>query len=336
MKISLMNKLFRFIKSVLCLGSLKIMVLLSLILVLTCGELRAEETPPEDQSEEHLADETWEQKFIRSDIYISDWFDGVAEGLDLFLVGKKVTKRRNESSVKLGASTYYMEGQGLKTSTGIGVNLRLPNIEDYFQLKFTSYDESQERGVNQKFLRTAPRENNFGASVGLFRKLGNIRTSFQPRISLQDPLKVSHSLTFESVADLKTYEVNPKIEFFAEPEKGTGIFQAINVNFRLTKVYSLTLINEGEYDDKPHIFTATNGVSLGQMVTARSGLSYNLLFGSNNRSNYHLETYSLSVAWSHVIYKKILDYQVIPHLDFLKDNSFKGVSGITLNFNLNF
>lgn len=283
-----------------------------------------------------MGDESWEQKFIRSDIFLSDWFDGVAEGLDLFLVGKKVTKRRNETSVKLGGSVYYNEGEGLQNSASLGVNLRLPNVEDYFQLKFTSYDESQERGVNQKYLRKTPRENNFGASVGLFRKLGDVRTSFQPRISLQDPLKVSHSLTFESIANLKTYEVNPKLEFFADPDKGTGIFEAININFHLTRVFSLTLINEGEYDDKPHLFSATNGFSVGQVVTARSSLSYSLLFNSNNQTVYHLEAYSLSVAWNHVIYKKILDYQVVPHLDFSRENSFKGMSGIAFNVGLNF
>ena len=221
--------------------------------ILACFSCAHRIVPEDDESEEKL-NQTWEQKFIHSDIVVSNWFDGMAEGLDLFLVGRKVTDRNAESNVKVENSTYSSEGQSVSNVTSFSLSPRLPNLEKYWQLKFTSYDELQDsRSINNGFLRQTPRERNYGATVGLFQKLGNIRTAFQPRIELQDPLKVSHSLSFESVANYKNFQFNPKLEFFADATKGAGVYQAYNFNFSLTKIYSLTFINEGEYDERTEV-----------------------------------------------------------------------------------
>jgi hypothetical protein len=233
-------------------------------------------------------------------------------------------------------TVYYVEGGGLKNESALSVNLRLPNLEEYAQLKFTSYDETQERGVGTSYLRQTPRERSYGATVGLFKKLGNVRTAFQPRIGLQDPLDISHSLSFESVADLQKYQVNPKLQFFADAKKGTGIFQALNINLVLTKIFSLTFINEFEYLDRTHFFQGDNGVSLGQRLSRNTSISYGAIFVSNNKNNYHLHAYSFSTAWSHNLYNRVLDYQIIPHWDFNRDTDFTGRTGINFRLNLHF
>lgn len=280
---------------------------------------------------------TWEQAFIRSNLYMADVFDAAAEKIDLFLSRRDKSEHRNDTSVKIINSSNSAEGQAVTNFSYLNVNLRLPNLEEYWQLKFSSYDEQEaSRGVRRGYLRDVPLEQNYGATVGLFRKLGNIRTAFQPRIELQDPLKVSHSLRFDSVADLKTYEVNPKVEFFASPDKGTGVYGGINLKFVLSKYYDLIVINEGEYQEKTATFTSNSGFAVQQVLNDKQALSYNLFFSSNSRPAYHLESYSFSVSWSEVIYKKILDYQIVPHLDFSRGNSFKGLAGLTLNVSINF
>lgn len=301
---------------------------------------RTAEKPPElteDEMIDEILDETLEEQFIENNIAVSAFFDEIADGLDTFLVGKKITTKKNETSVKAQNSTYVVNGKNTQNNTSIGVNLRLPNVEEYWQLKFTSYDESTERrGVQKGYLRNTPRQQNYGATIGLFRKLGNVRTSFQPRIDLGDPLKIAHSLTFESVAELKKYSVNPKLELFANPNDGTGMYFATNINYRINKVYSFTFLNNGEYADKKHLLTTANGFSVGQFVNSRSSISYSLIFSGMNQPNYHLESYSLSLAWSQLIYQKILDYQLIPHLDFHRENGFAGNPGVVVNINLNF
>lgn len=305
----------------------KSIVLSSLVLLLISPQSFAEDKPSA----------SFEDKMIQGNKDISQWFDGIAEGIDLFIVGKRLTTRRNETSVKMENITFVKEREAVKNESSLNVDLRLPNVEEYWQLKFTTYDETKEKRNAQKAnLRQSPRDRNYGATVGVFRKLGNVRTAFQPRLELQDPLKVSHSLTFESVAEMKGYDINPKLEFFANSGDGTGVYSAINFHLVLTKIYSLTFINDGEYKEKSHLYGVTNGVSLGQEVTKTSSLSYNLFFDSNNNTNYHLESYSFSLGWNQLLYRKILSYQVSPFLEFSKSLSYTGVPGVNFVVSLDF
>lgn len=280
---------------------------------------------------------TWEEIFIKGDLYMSKFFNGVAEKIDLFLSRKDSSEIRNTTAVRIENISSSVEGKPVTNLVHLNVNLRLPNLEEYWQLKFTTYDENEEsRGIQKGYLRQTPRDQNVGASVGLFKKLGKLRTAFQPRIELQDPLRVSHSLKFDSVADMKTYEINPKLEFFATPDKGTGVFGAVNFNYHISTYYSLNIINEGEYQEKLNLFSSDSGLSLSQKVSDNSSLAYNVFFNSNSRPHYHLDSYNFSIGWNHVIYKKILDYQIVPHLDFPLSNSFKGIAGLVLVVGLNF
>tara|TARA_B110001454_G_scaffold219196_1_gene251407 strand:+ start:22072 stop:23073 length:1002 start_codon:yes stop_codon:yes gene_type:complete len=278
-----------------------------------------------------------EEQFIEGNIAVSQYFDDLADGLDTFLMGKRITRRRNETSVRVQNNTIVLEGENTQNSTSIGLNLRLPNVEEYWMLKFTTYDESEERrGVQNGYLRQTPRQQSYGASVGLFRKLGKVNTSFQPRIDLGDPLKISHSITFESLAELPKYSVNPKLELFADPNDGVGFYAALNFGFGLSKYYSLTLINNGTYGDKKHSLTTANGFSIGQFIDRKNSISYSLIFNGKNQPNYHLDSYDLSVAWSQLVYRKIFDFQLIPYLNFAREHDFRGRPGVILNLNLNF
>ncbi|MGE3757958.1 MAG: hypothetical protein AB7H97_09385 [Pseudobdellovibrionaceae bacterium] len=288
-------------------------------------------------SEEKPEEDHWTKTLIDDNIKLSELFDRVADGLDVFLAGKRVTNKKNETRVKFDNTTVYTEGMGAKNYAGIGVNLRLPNFEEYWRLKFSSYDEQEaNRGVKRGYLKQGPREQNYGASVGFFRKLGDFRASFEPRIDLQDPLKVSHSLMFQSVAEVDYYEVNPKLEFFASPTKGVGNFVALNFNFDFTKDLTLTFLNEGEYLDKQHSFSVTNGFSFGQVLTDRTSLSYNYLVDFVNRPSYHMDGYNASISWNHVLYRKILDYSLVPSVDFRKARKFRGLSSLALGVTVNF
>lgn len=275
---------------------------------------------------------------IRANISISNWFEGVADGIDVYLAGKRVTNRKNGSSIRLENRASSSEGKAVTNDIGLNVNLRLPNVEEYWQLKFTTYDEMSEKrgGAQRAYVKPVPRERNYGATIGVFRKLGDVRTAFQPRIELQNPLKVSHSLSFASVADMKTYEITPKLELYAVADKGTGVYWSLNFTFDINDKQTFTFINEADYVDRLHMESVTNGISLSEVLTDSKSIAYSLLFFSNNRPSYHLEGYSLIFGWSQLIYKNILDYQLSPHLDFNKTDSFRGRAGLSLNVNLNF
>ncbi len=306
----------------------KIKVLLSLLILFFVGSVIAQEK---------VSNESFEQDMIDSNIAISDWLDNAAESIDLFIVGKRVTNRKNNTSIRIENGTYLTEGQTEKNATSVIVNLQLPNLEEYWQLKFTSYDENKEKSFSQRGdLRKAPREDNYGATLGLFRKLGDIRTAFQPRIDLRDPFKVSHSLSFESTADLNSYKVSPKIDFYANPDDGTGIFMQINVDLNLTNKFDFTFINDGDYKEKLHLLSVNNGFSIGHKVTNHASLAYSLIFNSISREEYHLHAYTASVSLNHLIYRNILSYSLTPYLSFGRSEDFRGIPGLSFIVALNF
>jgi hypothetical protein len=281
--------------------------------------------------------QSWKQQAIKSNIAISEWFDSMAEGLDLFLVGEKVSTRKNKTSVRLENTTAIVEGENPTNTTGIGINLRLPNVEDYWQLKFTSYDEQEEkRGADKGYLRTTPRERNYGATVGFFQNLGNVKILFQPRIELSDPLQISHSLAFTGIAQYTQFSVNPKFELFANATKGTGLYSELNFYVPINSIFSFTFLNNAEYREKGNLFLVSNGFSIGQPLSQETSIAYNLIFKSINRPSYNLDSYIFSVSFNHLLYKKILDYQVVPYLNFAKIKAFKGEPGLLFNLNLNF
>lgn len=282
-------------------------------------------------------DPTLEESLLASNIKIAHFFDSMANGLDLFLAGQQYTSRTNKTSVVLDSALYYNSKDYLSSDISFNVNLRLPNLEEYWQVTFTSYDETRERGVSQNYLRQQPRERDYGATFGFFRQLGNVKTAFQPHISFAGALKISHTLTFESIAEkTNNYRINPKLQFYADADRGAGLFQALNFNYTLNKDHTLTWINEGDYQDRIHTYTVTQGLSLGQLFTSTSNISYNVFFTFTNRPNYQLSSYNFSVLYSQTLYKNILSYQIGPNLDFASKYNYWGNPGGTFHLSLTF
>jgi len=292
----------------------------------------------DDSIEESAPTEkTFEQQFLDSNTAISRWLVSFTDGIDLFLVGPQLKSARNDTRATIQNSTFTTQNGSPGNQTAISFSPRLPNLEQYWNLKFTSYDDQTDNRASENNLaRQAPRETNYGATIGLFKSIGKVRAKFQPRIELQNPLKISHSLAFETVLSNDNFQINPKLDFFVNATTGAGVFQALNFNFKLIETVSLTLINEGTYEEKTYKYSATNGFSLGKSISETDALAYSLLFFSNNNAQYHLESYSTSISWYHLIYKKILDLQLSTHLSFGREWNFIGQAGLSLQLTLHY
>ncbi len=311
--------------------------LICVALLFVCSLSFAEEPKGMQQEKEEKVAEIFEKKFVESNIAVSNWIDRIAEKIDLFLVGKKLTNQKNKTSVKIQNSSFSTEGKPITNNFNIALNPRFHNLEEFLQLKFTTNeDRDNARKAVSESSNTHQTEKNYSTSSLLFRRLGVVQTTFQPRISLGNPIKLSHSLNFESAAKFKSAYVNPKIELFADADKGVGIYNALNFQFSLNPTYSLTLINDGEYLDRMHSYTVNNGFAIGQAINHRVDFAYSLVFTSLNQPHYHLENYTFAFAWNEQFYKRILYLQFIPQLDFHKTRGFKGAAGFTFNISVIF
>jgi hypothetical protein len=280
---------------------------------------------------------TLEEKLIQRNVRISQWFDGLAEGLDLFFVGKRLTREKNKTRVTLENITFSEESRNLKNNFVLGIYPRFPNLEKYWALKMTSFDEREyRRAASNNFSRQPNRTTNYGATAVWYRRFGSVRTSFEPRIEFQNPVRISHSVSFESVANFDSFVVNPRLELYASSRKGPGVFQALYFNFNLGQKWSLTQINEGDYLDKARLFSVNNGFSFGQLLSQKSTLSYNFFINSLSRPQYHLHGYTVSVSYNELVYKNVFDYTVTPYMEWTRPYKYRGRVGAVVNLRLIF
>lgn len=274
-----------------------------------------------------------EEKALGAQSYLSDKIQKTAEFVDLQLAGKKYTNSLNNSQVTVNQMASLQEGGVWNNSTDLGVNLRLPNLEKRWQARFSTYDEErEERDLNQRLNRTTTRPKDPGAALYFFRKLGNVRTTFQPRIQLKNPLAVNYVLKFDSEAHSKSkvFRFEPSVQFFADSLKGTGQYVAANFFWRTAPKWEFTEQNEEEYDASGNSFTTRHGVTIDYALNDTQGLGWAGVASSGNH-NFHLSSLNFNVSFSHQLIRKLLTYTVSPFLDFGEADSFKGKFGVSLN-----
>lgn len=280
---------------------------------------------------------TWKESLMNDNRAISEWFDGMADGIDLFLAGSRYSKRKNDTRLTVETGLFVSEKEAFSDATSFNLNLRLPNVEEYWHLTFSTYDESQERSVTQTYLRQNARELDYGARLGFFKRLGNVRTAFQPRVGFAGRFKISHALSFESVAEKPNgYRVNPKLEFYADADRGPGTFMAFNVNLSLTPNWTWTLVNEGDYEDRTHFFRVTHGTALGHRIGDDRNFGYGIYFNFVNVPNYQLGEYIAQLNWSHMVYKNMLGYEIVPYVNFSNVYDYTGYAGGSIYLRLYF
>lgn len=253
-----------------------------------------------------------------------------AEQIDVTLAGNRYTNHANDSRLTVSQAITSTEGGIIRNSTNLGVNLRLPNVEKHWQLRFATYDEEkEERNMVQRRVGNAPREREVATSLFFLRKLGDVKVTFQPKLQLKDPLDMSYVLRFDSDAEYKkVFRIEPKLELFADASKGTGEYFSLAFIYQIRKTLALAFESEEEYTSRDHSFTTRHGLTLDYAHSKTDGFGTALIASSANH-NFHLTGIVYNVSWSHVWYKDLLVSGLSPFISFDKSVAFKGKVGAT-------
>ncbi len=294
---------------------------------MTCATLAfAAPMPPETEKPKTLQD-----RALESTKYLSEKIEDVATSIDITLAGKKYTKKVNHSAINLSQLISYSEGGDTRLSTDFGVNLRLPNLEKRWQLRFASYDEEREdRDLSQRQVRTRARPREYGASFQFFQSLGKVKTTFQPRLEIRDPVEMSYVLRFESETNISKVRVVPRTDFFTDPEKGTGQFASVEFQYKLSARSDLRFYNNEEYRDFENYFTTQHGLSYDFSLSKVQAIGISAVATSNNRPTFHLQSFSFAVPFARELSRELLTFSLTPFIGFGKGEKFKGRTGISL------
>jgi hypothetical protein len=219
----------------------------------------------------------------------------------------------------------------------LGLNLRLPNTEKRWQARFATYDEEQEsRDMQQRRVHTAPRARDPGASLFFLRKLGDFRTTFQPKLQLKNPLEMSYVFKIASETDAKPVKIAPELQLFTDARNGTGEYFSTAFSGWIFPRTQLTFDNEEEYHERDHSFTTRHGLSLDHSLSDTQAIGCALIASSINHPQFHLDTLNYSASFAHEFYKDLLKYAVSPFIGFAKQDRFKGKVGMSFTLTIIF
>ena len=309
--------------------------LAALLVSFGCAFARAAERPSASSDKEGEKTRTFEQKAIDAAKSVGHGFDWMANKLDLYLAGKRYTRVKNDTSVNIRQTFRYEEGGLLRPSTDFGLNLRLPNVEKRWALRFASYDEeAEQRDLTERRAQTRPRPQEYSAGFVFFQKLGDISTSFQPQLQLKDPLEMKYTLRFESEAKNDRVRLVPKFQLFADPNRGTGEYFSAEVVVALDEFTDLSIENSEEYQGGQTLWRTQHGVAVDHELSDTRGIGASVSASSSTLNAYHLEGFTLAVTYGETLSKDLLRWRVTPYWAFSKGYAFKGRNGVTLSVEL--
>ena len=296
----------------------------------TSGEPK--ESAPAPQESPSLED-----SLIEKNRSIAKKFDSYADRIDLFFAEDRLVEEENKTSIKIVNPVKWSEGGRFEFSPHFGVMLHLPNLQERFKVRFTSYDEDKtEVGTNKRRYREPENDRAYGTSFELIQELGSVRTTFRPRVEFSDHLLTSYLIKFESTVDHAFWSFEPEFQLFARSDVGTGQFLSFNTTFLIDRTNALRVINEEQYTDGNNTMTTNHGFEIKHIYNQKMEHLYTLLFQTSNRETFHNELIVLRSQFQHKLRPEILHYSITPLLNFPKDRRFHSEAelsvGVTVLF----
>lgn len=269
---------------------------------------------------------------VRTNITISEKIGSLATSLDEYLVGKKVTDKKNKTALIFDNQFLSQEGQDklAEYDPRVSIELQLPNLEERWSLRFSNYDdEDQTTGVQRNRLQTTGVDSRYGASLRFFKKLGDVDIEFRPRLQVD---KVSHTLGFSSSSQYKNMIFTPKFEVFGRSEVGTGQFLGLNLNFLVDDSNSLMLVNEQQYVDLNNLLSTNHGLVWYYKFDDMTRTSASFIYEFESKpTNFHMTRYVLSTGLEHLFLKQVLGMSFNPYIIFDHRPTYEKVAGVNLN-----
>lgn len=277
-----------------------------------------------------------ENAAIEKNKQISKQIDSLADGLDVFLAGERVSKKKNKTSLVLRYIVQKTEYVDLDKQFNVQLQLRLPNTEESWQLIFDNKEEEGFSPLNERGANSVQGGDSYGVGVGYVRKLNKVETLFRPKVKLKDPIETSYNLIFRSKTEKASYALYPELDFFADSVRGTGQIFSFHVSFPLSEKFTLRLINEEQYLDLDNLFSTNHGPMLIYTQSDRISYTAAVTAYSTNDPTFHVESYTLGFGRNHILYKNMLHYRINPRWVFAKANNFQGIAEIAATLDLIF
>lgn len=262
----------------------------------------------------------------------------ISEALDTFIINERVIDGRNTTNVRILGSVATTEREGFSGNAAFRVRLRLPRLENMFQLEIDNLNNNlnldSDTATNQTLQNTTFSQN---ASAGLsfFKDILGIQSKLSFRFIFKDAVPFANwRLSRRFVVNSKQ-NLNLISDVFGDTKNRTGQRTTVYYDISLDKKNLLRFFNEGTYRHEDHTYNTLNGVGLFHTVNDRTLLSYNASVSGLNpqgESHFYANTYDLSTTYRYRVYSQFVYVDLTPKVSFPKKYEFR--SNWSLTFHL--
>lgn len=261
--------------------------------------------------------------------------------IDNFFGERKTLDHDNGSRLRVYSIISKSEGSQLYKEVNYRFRIRLPQLSKKLHIEFYRSKAETETltPVNESILQTdSDRETStprlgLGYALSIFRgwesKAGagiKVRLPPDPYLYYRMSKKFTMPKGFIRVAPSANYSIKDMFSL-------NGV---VDYDIPLAENYLFRFSNTGTWTDKADITRSSHGPQLFQTLSKRRSISYSLSANFSSEIGYRIENYLLQLDYRQLIYKKWIYYDLIPSINYPKENGFKKVLGIALKLEILF
>lgn len=243
--------------------------------------------------------------------------NAVANRMDAFFANQRADDELGRSQLRLRGSYQLREGANGIDDYQIRLNMRLPHLEE----KFHRIAEKR-----KKKRRTYRQEEEIKENESLKSKLN---TDWIFRADIGASIKLPLPVLFTRARVRKSFQTGTIIHRFSEQggyftDRGLLEETVFDTDQSITDEILFRFSNRKNWDIIRKDFTTSHGPTIFHKISERSAFSYNFIMSTIvDKGIWYINNYQISPAYRRDIYRNWIFMDLIPGLDFPKDQSFR-------------
>lgn len=284
---------------------MKLLIFLALLWNITSYASGKKSSPPK----ENIVDKT-HSRFGKQ-------IQGLANRLDSLFGAERTDDERNRSSLRVITTGLYQEDKRSIYDYQLKLNLRLPTLENYFKFKFENKNAKKNskssKGKNRKKKKPGEYDWIFRSDLGL--NVGPPPFVFSRARARKNIKGINFIHRFsEELEWASNNGFTETTEFFSDKSLTNKLL------FRISHTKIWRISSED--------VTLSQGPSLIHSISARDAMSYNARALTVLKNFIYFSGYQLNISYRRKLYSNWLFGEIIPALDFPKENSFRRTPSI--------
>jgi hypothetical protein len=271
-------------------------------------------SPAEDPEERSLALRVLD----RAHAMVGNNVNLLANRLDSFFANQRADDELGRSVIRVRNINQFRDREESDTRNEFRLNLRLPNLEDRFKLKWFQSDKKEPLNPEERKARELEISNVSKLETKwMFRADAGVNVAIPPVVFTRARLR-KNTETGEFI-----HRFVEELAWFSNQD---GLYNRISLDsdYTVSDDVLFRFINFKEWRITSKNFVTSHGPTLLQKLSEKDGISYSFIVSSTiAEGTWFMANYGPSIGYRRNVYRNWLFMDVNPGLDFPKNYSFR-------------